>query len=146
MAAVAASSTAMAAVVDTAVGRAALMTANTVLQGLRTTLYDTIKTTWVKVRHVEMREGNGGVRYYSGNAAFAGPENALVFACLGAYSIGHTSGRCLLEHPDGSTAAEGGYRPPPQNMDAVDAVSFAGAKLKQTVAHAGAYVEVWKPA
>ena len=118
---------------------------NEQLQAVRATMYDTVKAHWTQVRNIQLRDGQSGVRYENGSSALTAPANAWVFVCLGSYSNGHSNGRHRLEHPDGSTAADGGYRDAPTTMLAVDGVSFAGAKIKQTVNYGGSYAEVWAP-
>lgn len=142
--AVAASSAALKAIVNHKAARDALIANNDKLQTVRTTMYDTVKNAWTKVRSVTFGEVRSGVRYHANNSQLASPDNALIFVCLGSRG-GYTNGRAALDHPDGSTAANGGYRDNPQSMIAVDAVSFAGAKFKQTVDHASGYAEVYAP-
>ena len=156
MTAVAASSVAMQAVAASSVAmqavaaseekfKAAMIQHNEQLQAVRATMYDTVKAHWTQVRNIQLRDGQSGVRYENGSSALTAPANAWVFVCLGSYSNGHPNGRHRLEHPDGSTAADGGYRDAPTTMLAVDGVSFAGAKIKQTVNYGGSYAEVWAP-
>ena len=146
MTAVAASSVAMQAVAASEEKfKAAMIQHNEQLQAVRATMYDTVKAHWTQVRNIQLRDGQSGVRYENGSSALTAPANAWVFVCLGSYSNGHPNGRHRLEHPDGSTAADGGYRDAPTTMLAVDGVSFAGAKIKQTVNYGGSYAEVWAP-
>nr|DAS23279.1 MAG TPA: Tail fiber protein [Caudoviricetes sp.] len=146
MQAVAASSVAMQAVAASEEKfKAAMIQHNEQLQAVRATMYDTVKAHWTQVRNIQLRDGQSGVRYENGSSALTAPANAWVFVCLGSYSNGHPNGRHRLEHPDGSTAADGGYRDAPTTMLAVDGVSFAGAKIKQTVNYGGSYAEVWAP-
>ena len=156
MTAVAASETAMKAVAASSVAmqavaaseekfKAAMIQHNEQLQAVRATMYDTVKAHWTQVRNIQLRDGQSGVRYENGSSALTAPANAWVFVCLGSYNNGHPNGRHRLEHPDGSTAADGGYRDAPTTMLAVDGVSFAGAKIKQTVNYGGSYAEVWAP-
>ena len=145
MQAVAASSVAMQAVAAEEKSKAAMIQHNEQLQAVRATMYDTVKAHWTQVRNIQLRDGQSGVRYENGSSALTAPANAWVFVCLGSYSNGHPNGRHRLEHPDGSTAADGGYRDAPTTMLAVDGVSFAGAKIKQTVNYGGSYAEVWAP-
>ena len=145
MQAVAASSVAMQAVAAEEKSKAAMIQHNEQLQAVRATMYDTVKAHWTQVRNIQLRDGQSGVRYENGSSALTAPANAWVFVCLGSYSNGHSNGRHRLEHPDGSTAADGGYRDAPTTMLAVDGVSFAGAKIKQTVNYGGSYAEVWAP-
>ena len=145
MKAVAGSSTALKLVIAEDGNRKLLMAHNDTLQAVRAIMYDTVKAHWTQVRNIELHDGTPGVRYESGNSALATPAGALVFVCLGSYSTSHTTGRHQVEHPDGSLAASGGYRDSPRSMIAVDGVSFAGAKVKQTVPYGGSYAEVWAP-
>ena len=146
MTAVAASSVAMQAVAASEEKfKAAMIQHNEQLQAVRATMYNTVKAHWTQVRNIQLRDGQSGVRYENGSSALTAPANAWVFVCLGSYSNGHPNGRHRLEHPDGSTAADGGYRDAPTTMLAVDGVSFAGAKIKQTVNYGGSYAEVWAP-
>ena len=146
MQAVAASSVAMQAVAASEEKfKAAMIQHNEQLQAVRATMYDTVKAHWTQVRNIQLRDGQSGVRYENGSSALTAPANAWVFVCLGSYSNGHPNGRHRLEHPDGSTAADGGYRDAPTTMLAVDGVSFAGAKIKQTVNYGSSYAEVWAP-
>ena len=145
MQAVAASSVAMQAVAAEEKSKAAMIQHNEQLQAVRATMYDTVKAHWTQVRNIQLRDGQSGVRYENGSSALTAPANAWVFVCLGSYSNGHSNGRHRLEHPDGSTAADGGYRDAPTTMLAVDGVSFAGAKIKQTVNYGSSYAEVWAP-
>ena len=145
MTAVAASSVAMQAVAAEEKSKAAMIQHNEQLQAVRATMYDTVKAHWTQVRNIQLRDGQSGVRYENGSSALTAPANAWVFVCLGSYSNGHSNGRHRLEHPDGSTAADGGYRDAPTTMLAVDGISFAGAKIKQTVNYGSSYAEVWAP-
>ena len=145
MKAVAGSSTALKLVIAEDGNRKLLMAHNDTLQAVRAIMYDTVKAHWTQVRNIQLHDGTPGVRYESGNSALATPAGALVFVCLGSYSTSHTTGRHQVEHPDGSLAASGGYRDSPRSMIAVDGVSFAGAKVKQTVPYGGSYAEVWAP-
>ena len=146
MKAVAAINAALKLVTATEEKRKLLMTHNEALQAARTIMYETVQRDWTKVRQTTLRDGSGGVGYYEdGNSALANPVGALVFVCLGSYGENHPNGRHQLEHPDGSLAASGGYRDFPQSMIAVDGVSFAGARVKQTVQFGGSYAEVWAP-
>ena len=144
MTAVAASSVAMQAVAASEKFKSALIQHNEQLQAVRAIMYDTVKAHWTQARNIQLRDGQSGERYENNNSALATPANALVFVCLGSFS-GWDAGRHRLEHPDGSTAADGGYRDAPTTMLAVDGVSFAGAKIKQTVNYGGSYAEVWAP-
>ena len=145
MKAVAGSGTALKLVIAEDGNRKLIMAHNDTLQAVRAIMYDTVKAHWTQVRNIELHDGTPGVRYESGNSALATPAGALVFVCLGSYSTSHTTGRHQVEHPDGSLAASGGYRDSPRSMIAVDGVSFAGAKVKQTVPYGGSYAEVWAP-
>ena len=143
MTAVAASQTAMAAVVDTAVGKAALMAANDILQSLRTTIYNTIKTTWTKHRHVILNSARSNGALETGSSALAEPANALIFVCMGVHSTAHR-GQHILYHPSGEFAAQSGNLVAPNAMTEVSGVSFAGAKVKQGSSnHGHTYAEVW---
>nr|DAJ47032.1 MAG TPA: Tail fiber protein [Caudoviricetes sp.] len=144
MQAVAASSVAMQAVAAEEKFKAELIQHNEQLQAVRAIMYDTVKAHWTQARNIQLRDGQSGERYENNNSALATPANALVFVCLGSFS-GWNAGRHRLEHPDGSTAANGGYRNAPTTMLAVDAVSFVGAKVKQTVQFGHSYAEVWAP-
>ena len=124
--------------------KAELIQHNEQLQAVRAIMYDTVKAHWTQARNIQLRDGQSGERYENNNSALATPANALVFVCLGSFS-GWNAGRHRLEHPDGSTAANGGYRNAPTTMLAVDAVSFVGAKVKQTVQFGHSYAEVWAP-
>ena len=145
MKAVAGSGTALKLVIAEDGNRKLIMAHNDTLQAVRAIMYDTVKAHWTQVRNIRLRDGISGVRYENGNSALATPAGALVFVCLGSYSAGHIAGRHQFEHPDGSLAASGDHRDSPQSMIAVDGVSFAGAKVKQTVAFGGSYAEVWTP-
>ena len=145
MRAVAGSSVAMAAIAASETGKRILIAENQILQSHKDALYSMVKQHWTNARSIRLIDGQGGVRYESGNSALAEPNNALIFVCLGSFSTGFQNGRHQLEHPDGSVAALGGYRNQPSTMQAVDGVSFAGAKIKQTVQIGGSYAEVWIP-
>ena len=145
MKAVAASSFALKFIATTDGNRKILMAHNKALQAVRTVMYETVQRSWKKILGTTLRDGQSGEHYDSGNSALTSPANALVFVCLGSYSSSYPGGRHRLEHPDGSIAADGGYRDTPQSMIAVDGVSFAGAKVKQTVEYGGSYAEVWAP-
>lgn len=145
MKAVAASDTALKLVTSTEEKRELLMANNEALQAARAIMYETVQRDWTKIRHTLLRDGGSGMRYESGSNALANPVGALVFVCLGSFSTDHPYGRHQLEHPGGGVAAIGGYRPYPQSMLAVDGVSFAGARVKQTVQFGGSYAEVWTP-
>ena len=140
-----ASSVAMAAIAASETGKRILIAENQILQSHKDALYSMVKQHWTNARSIRLIDGQGGVRYESGNSALAEPNNALIFVCLGSFSTAFQDGRHQLEHPDGSVAALGGYRNQPSTMQAVDGVSFAGAKIKQTVEFGGSYAEVWIP-
>ena len=140
-----ASSVAMAAIAASETGKRILIAENQILQSHKDALYSMVKQHWTNARSIRLIDGQGGVRYESGNSALAEPNNALIFVCLGSFSTAFQYGRHQLEHPDGSVAALGGYRNQPSTMQAVDGVSFAGAKIKQTVQIGGSYAEVWIP-
>ena len=140
-----ASSVAMAAIAASETGKRILIAENQILQSHKDALYSMVKQHWTNARSIRLIDGQEGVRYESGNSALAEPNNALIFVCLGSFSITFQDGRHQLEHPDGSVAALGGYRDQPSTMQAVDGVSFAGAKIKQTVQFGGSYAEVWIP-
>ena len=140
-----ASSVAMAAIAASETGKRILIAENQILQSHKDALYSMVKQHWTNARSIRLIDGQGGVRYESGNSALAEPNNALIFVCLGSFSNAFQDGRHQLEHPDGSVAALGGYRDQPSTMQAVDGVSFAGAKIKQTVEFGGSYAEVWIP-
>ena len=140
-----ASSVAMAAIAASETGKRILIAENQILQSHKDALYSMVKQHWTNARSIRLIDGQGGVRYESGNSALAEPNNALIFVCLGSFSTTYQNGRHQLEHPDGSVAALGGYRNQPSTMQAVDGVSFAGAKIKQTVQFGGSYAEVWIP-
>ena len=140
-----ASSVAMAAIAASETGKRILIAENQILQSHKDALYSMVKQHWTNARSIRLIDGQGGVRYESGNSALAEPNNALIFVCLGSFSTAFQNGRHQLEHPDGSVAALGGYRNQPSTMQAVDGVSFAGAKIKQTVQFGGSYAEVWIP-
>ena len=144
MKAIAASETAMKEVAASEKFKSALIQHNEQLQAVRAIMYDTVKAHWTQARNIQLRDGQSGERYENNNSALATPANALVFVCLGSFS-GWDAGRHRLEHPDGSTAANGGHRNAPTTMLAVDAVSFVGAKVKQTVQFGHSYAEVWAP-
>lgn len=145
MKAVAASSFALKFIATTDGSRKILMAHNKALQAVRTVMYETVQRGWKKILGTTLRDGQRGEHYDSGNSALTSPANALVFVCLGSYSSSYPGGRHRLEHPDGSISADGGYRDTSQSMIAVDGVSFAGAKVKQTVEYGGSYAEVWAP-
>ncbi|MFC0036511.1 hypothetical protein [Cardiobacterium valvarum] len=145
MKAVAASSFALKFIATTDGSRKILMAHNKALQAVRTVMYETVQRSWKKILGTTLRDGQRGEHYDSGNSALTSPANALVFVCLGSYSSSYPGGRHRLEHPDGSISADGGYRDTSQSMIAVDGVSFAGAKVKQTVEYGGSYAEVWAP-
>ena len=140
-----ASNVAMAAIAASETGKRILIAENQILQSHKDALYSMVKQHWTNARSIRLIDGQGGVRYESGNSALAEPNNALIFVCLGSFSTAYQNGRHQLEHPDGSVAALGGYRNQPSTMQAVDGVSFAGAKIKQTVQFGGSYAEVWIP-
>ena len=144
MNAVAANEPALRAIVNHKAARDALIANNDKLQAVRETMYNTVKNVWTKVRSVDLREGNVGVRYHSNNSQLANPENALIFVCLGNAS-GYSGGRHQLEHADGTIAAAGGTRNAPTSIVTVDGVSFAGAKIKQTANYGHSYAEVYAP-
>ena len=147
MAAVAASATALSAIVGQENARTALVKNNTALQAVRETMYNTVKNVWTKVRSVMLRTEPSGVRYVDNNAALkAAPAASLVFACLGTHSTSYPYGVTQLEHPDGTLAAEGrGRTNANASIVVVDGVSFGGAQAKQTVAYAGGFAEAWVP-
>lgn len=143
MASIAVSSTALTKIVVSTVARNALMNNNSVFQGVRQRVYDTIKTSWVKKAGVS-QQTNPNQPLTNINNAVSAPQG-FVFASLG-WTNTYTAGTVEAKHPNGVIANTAGTSSTPTTLAKLDAISFDGATLKGGAGnYPTGYAELWSP-
>ncbi len=129
------SETALAAVVLSSAAKKVLVAHNTVLQSARETIYETIKTSWVK-------KGEQFADPVANVNPLANTHDGLVFATLGYFSTQNQATTML--HADGTTAATASSTRKPTKLTSIDAVSFKGCTFVET-SDGQVAIEVWAP-